>query len=180
MWLRSDTPASVVRALRTAGVTIVSDTDVSTDSAALARHGAGVALRLQLFAALIVLALAIGSLLVALGAQRDDRARELWALRLQGLAPGETRRAGYGASLAMVLVAIGTGLCAAVLAQVLVIAALPVFADGWHVLPGPHGLAALPIVAAAVLAVAALVPAAIAATARMIASIDRVPRREAR
>jgi hypothetical protein len=128
------------------------------------------ALRFQLFTAAVGVLLAAGSLLVGAGVERRGRAAELAALRAQGLSARRVRRTGYGGYGALVAGGLAAGLAAAVVAQVAVVAFLPVFTDGWAVLPvrGGVDLVALGLAggaAAAVLGAAALVVSRLMVTA---------------
>jgi hypothetical protein len=180
VWLSADAPPAVLRALRTEGVVVLSDTDLAATTAALARHGSGVALRFQLFVAAVVLLLATGSLVVAVAVAHRDRAAELRALRGQGLASRAMRRAGYAATVPVVVAAVLIGVASALIAQWSVASSLPVFPDDWDVLPRPGGAGAAAIAVAVGAAVLALVPPALLGTARMVRAVDRSPRRESR
>ncbi len=81
------------------------------------------------------LLLALVSFAVWAAVERSLRGRELAALRQQGLRPGPARVAAVGGYLAFVGAAVGVGAAMAVLLRV--VDTLPVFGDGWAVLPAP-------------------------------------------
>jgi hypothetical protein len=80
------------------------------------------------------------------------------------------RTAGYAGVAAMVMAAALTGVLAALLAQALVAAGLPVFSDDWAVLPVPAGLTPLTLLLAVGVTVAVLGTAALWGAARLVAA----------
>jgi hypothetical protein len=116
----------------------------------------------------ILLLLAAGMIIVAAGVERRDRAQELRNLRYQGLPAPALRFAGYAANVLVVGGAIATGLIAAAVAQNLITAALPVFLDGWSLLPKPSALAASGLGWVLLVAVGVLAPAAAVGSARLV------------
>jgi putative ABC transport system permease protein len=135
VWLAADAPADVVTRLRERGVEVM--TDVTDDRLAgrLSDQGPGIALRFHLLSAAVLLLLAVGMVMIMGAVERRARSGELAALRAQGLARASVRRSGYGGAAVMVAGAVLAGLVAAFLADVIVTAALPVFADDWALLP---------------------------------------------
>jgi hypothetical protein len=95
---------------------------------------------------------------------------ELAALRAQGLSTRATRTAGYAGVAAMVAAAALTGVLAALLAQALVSAGLPVFSDDWTVLPVPGGLTPLTMLLAVGVTTVVLGTAALWGAARLVAA----------
>jgi hypothetical protein len=171
VWLAADAPADVVERLRERGVDVL--TDVTADELAdrLADQGPGIALRFHLLSAAVLLLLAVGTLMIMSTVERRARVGELGALRAQGLSHTAIRRAGYGGAAVLVAGAVLSGLVAAFLADAIVTASLPVFADDWSLLPArgrgewiagvaAAGLGALLFAAAAAVGSAALVRSA--------------------
>ncbi len=172
VWLTAAAPPSVLAALRARGIDVLSDTTAGSRAAALADHGIGLALRYRLLAALVVLLLAAGSLVVTAGVERHDRAAELRALRDQGLPARQARLAGYAATLIVVVGAVLTGVVAALVAGRVTASRLSVFTDGWSELPLP-GASPTALGTAVGVAVVLLVPVAILGVARMLRTVGR-------
>ena len=135
VWLAANAPADVVERLGERGVDVLSD--VTTDELAdrLADQGPGIALRFHLLSAAVLLLLAVGTLMIMGTVERRARVGELGALRAQGLSHAAVRRAGYGGVAVLVAGAVLSGLGAALLADAVVTASLPLFADDWSLLP---------------------------------------------
>jgi hypothetical protein len=170
VWLSDRASPGLVDQLRAGGLRVVSDDSAARSANRYGRAAPGMALRFQLFTAAVGVLLAAGSLLVGAAVERRGRAGELAALRAQGLSARRVRRTGYGGYGALVAGGLTAGLAAAVLAQLAVVAFLPVFTDGWAVLPvrGGVDLVALGVAgaaAAAVLGAAALVVSRLMVTA---------------
>ncbi len=172
IWLAAETPPAIVAALQATGVEIISDTTVADRVAELGAEGPGLALRFQLLVAAVLLLLAGGSLIVAAGVERHDRATELLALRRQGLSSQAMRVAAYSAPLTLVVGAIVTGIVAALVARSSIPSSFPVFSDGWAVLP-PGVLTVATLGIATGLAVTVLVPTAIWGAARIVRLVGR-------
>src|SRR5262249_45967945 len=68
----------------------------------------------------------------------------------------------------MVGAAVLTGVVAALLAQAAVSAGLPVFSDGWHLLPAPPGLTPVTLLVAVGVIVVVIGVAALAGAARLV------------
>jgi hypothetical protein len=127
----------VVVGLKVRGIVVLKEETVQGRAGQLAQHGPGVALRFQLFAAGILLLLAVGMVVVSSTVERSARSEELRALRAQGLPGPAARIAGLVGGAVLVGLAAITGVVAALVADGLVTAALPVFSDGWHLLAPP-------------------------------------------
>jgi putative ABC transport system permease protein len=168
VWLTADAPPAIVDKLRAGGLEVLTDTTLASITDELAARGPGVALRFQLFAAAVLLLLAAGALVVAGTVERRDRARELGALRNQGLSERAMRFAGYAASLLIVAAAVATGVVAAVIGHGTTIASLPVFTDNWTVLPTTSGVSPATVGLALGLAVLVLAPVAVSGAARLV------------
>jgi len=135
VWLAADAPASVVDGLRDRGVEVVTDVTAAELADRLSDQGPGIALRFHLLSAAVLLLLAVGTLMIMGTVERRARVGELGALRVQGLTRASVRRAGHGGAAVLVAAAVLSGLVAAFVADVVVTAALPVFADDWSLLP---------------------------------------------
>jgi ABC-type antimicrobial peptide transport system permease subunit len=173
VWLTADAPDRVVSAIRSRGVDVLTDTDVADAAARFGEQGPGMVLRFDLFAALVVLSLAAGMVMVMSTVDSRARLDELAALRAQGL----TRRAvlvtGYGTGAALVLGAVVTGVLAALLGLGVVTTSLPVFADGWALLPMPAGPAPGPLLGTVAVMLIALGGAALAGAHRLVTAAQR-------
>jgi hypothetical protein len=171
VWLNSAAPDDTVDRLRAAGVQVLAQETVGDVADRLADQGPGVALRFQLFAAVIVLLLAAGTVVVTAAVERRARVDELIAMRTQGLSDRSMVVAGHGGTGVLVLGAVLTGLIAAMVAQAVVTTSMPIFADGWSLLPLSRGTQPWPLLLAFVIAVVVLGVAAVAGSARVVASV---------
>jgi hypothetical protein len=171
VWLSADAPADVLDRLRERGVDVLSDVTAGELADRLADQGPGIALRFHLLSAAVLLLLAVGTLMIMSTVERRARSGELGALRAQGLSHAAIRRAGYGGVAVLVGGAVLSGLLAAFLADAVVTASLPLFADDWSLLPtrgrgewiaavAAAGLGALLLAAAAAVGSATLVRSA--------------------
>jgi hypothetical protein len=168
VWLTDDAPPSVVAGLRSHGIDILNDSDVAAAASRFGEQGPGMALRFGLFAALIVLLVAAGTVVVTSTVERRARLDELAALRAQGLTRTATMATGYATGAALVLGAVATGVVAAALALGVVVSAPPVFADGWALLPVPPGPSLGPMTAAVVIMLITLGGAAAAGAHQLV------------
>lgn len=171
VWLAADTPASVVAALRSGGLQILGDDSIAAATGRLRGQGPGVALRFELFAAIVLLFVAAGTIVVSSTVERQPRVQELTALRAQGLSEATMRRATYAATGLLAGTAIAVGLLAAVIAQSVVATSLPVFADSWSLLPVREGPWRLPLLLALGSALIVLGGAAGYGAARTVAAV---------
>jgi hypothetical protein len=181
VWLTADAPDAVVAGLAQRGVRVLAERTVDQRARDLAGHGPGLALRFQYFAAAVILLLAAGTVVVGSTVEHRGRVAELVALRTQGLTGREVAVAGYAGTGFLLGVALLTGVFSALVAQLAVTASLPVFADGWALVPLPSGvtLASLVLAAATVLAIIGL--AALAGAARLVSAVNAGgPREDAR
>ncbi|GIF71275.1 FtsX-like permease family protein [Asanoa siamensis] len=150
VWLTSDAAPDIVDRLRAGGLTVIADETATGVIDRLGREAPPAALGFQLVAALAGLLLTAGAFIVVAAVERPERAGELAALRAQGLRPGVVRRVAWGGYGGLALAAVLLGLGASALAQAVTRRPIPLFLDGWSVLPvdvgpqfGPLGLAAL-------------------------------------
>jgi hypothetical protein len=171
VWLTANAPNDVTARLADHGVTVLTDTTVGDVRRDLAHRGSGLSLQFGLFAAVVLLLVAAGALAVATSVERRDRAEELRHLRDQGLPDRGVRFAGYAATMLVVTGSIVTGLLAAMIGHEVVSVSLPVFADDWNLIPTYRGLGSWGLVLAVSAAVVVLVPAAAAASWRVVASV---------
>ncbi|MGZ4632740.1 MAG: FtsX-like permease family protein, partial [Actinomycetes bacterium] len=132
VWLsRNDKAAEahLVRALSQDGIHV----DTRESEAALQRRYAGdgavLALRLLLVCGGAAVVVSVGALLVAAYVGRRQRAYEVAALRVVGLSRGTVRAMLLRENLGTVLVALGSGAAAALLATWVVLPSLPQFDD---------------------------------------------------
>ncbi|MDR7281131.1 FtsX-like permease family protein [Catenuloplanes atrovinosus] len=130
VWLRADTPDSVVTALTTHGLVITGERTVAERTTVLAGQGAALALRFHLLTAAGAVLLGVGALLV-LGADRPRRVRQLRALRAQGLGAGPAWRSQLVAQLAVVGAGVVLGLAAGALAWWMTRGAITYYVDDW-------------------------------------------------
>jgi hypothetical protein len=135
VWLAADAPSSIVDRLAGAGLTVVGDESVRTQTDRFASQGPSTALRYLMFSALAGMLLAAGSLSVSLAADRGPRAAQLATLRVQGLPEAALRLAANGRPAVLMLVAVCIGALSSVLTRLVVQPSLPIFTDGWRVLP---------------------------------------------
>ncbi|WP_326562913.1 FtsX-like permease family protein [Micromonospora sp. NBC_01796] len=135
VWLAPDAPEDLPDRLRAQGLTIVDTDSMASVQDRLGRQGPPSTLRFQLLAGVIGLLLAAGAFTVAAAVERGDRRADLVALRVQGLPPGAVRRVAYGGDLLLVGCAVLLGVGAAVLAGAVLRSTMPLFVDGWRLLP---------------------------------------------
>jgi hypothetical protein len=139
VWLAPDAPQSTVDSLRSAGLTVLREDSVPRETARLGRQGPAVTRRFALLAGVLGLLLAAATATVGAAVERAPRAAELVDLRVQGL-PRTVVRAvttrGYAVLLGLGILA---GLGTTVLGYALADVRLPMFVDGWAVLPAPAG-----------------------------------------
>jgi hypothetical protein len=88
--------------------------------------------------------------------------------------------AGYGGTAALVGASVLAGLIAAGLGQLLVSASMPVFADGWSLLPLQRGVQPLPLLIALLTALVVLGLTAAAGSARVVGAVQAARPGEAR
>ncbi len=175
VWLTADAPESIVAGLAQHGVRVLAERTVTQRASDLAGHGPGLALRFQYFSAAVILLLAAGTVVVGSTVEHQGRVAELVALRGQGLTGREVAVAGYAGTGFLLGTALLTGVFSALVAQLAVTASLPVFADGWALLPLPSGVTpgSLGVAATTVLAVIGL--AALAGAARLVGAVNAGP-----
>jgi hypothetical protein len=140
VWLTADAPQSLVAALADHGVTVRGEQSAAVRAGDLASFGPGLDLLYEYFAAVVVLLLAAGVAVVGSTVESGGRVTELVALRAQGLSARGMRVAGVAGMAFLAATATLTGVLAALLANAVVTGGLPVFSDGWALLPVPPGL----------------------------------------
>jgi hypothetical protein len=158
VWLARGAPAGILDRLRAEGLEVASVVALSGRTERYAGQGTAAVLRFQLAVAVAGLVLAAGAVVLVAIVDRPARAAELAALRRQGVPAVVAARSVAGGYAALVAIAVGLGVLAAVLARWFAGPGLPPFDDGWAVLPRPApdplSLAVLALAAGAVLAVA--------------------------
>jgi ABC-type antimicrobial peptide transport system permease subunit len=131
-------------------------------------------LRFDVFAALVALLLAGGMVVVTSTVERRARLEELTALRAQGLSRRAVLATGYGSGAALVVGAVLAGVVAALLAVGVVSTSLPVFADGWTLLPVPAGPSVWSVLGGLAVMLIVLGGAAGAGAYRLVTGAERV------
>ncbi|GAA1876315.1 hypothetical protein GCM10009687_50510 [Asanoa iriomotensis] len=145
VWLAPGAPAGIVDKLRAGGLTVISDETAASVTDRLGREAPPSALRFQLVAALAGLLLTAGAFIVVAAVERPERVAELAALRAQGLPPRVVRRVAWGGYAGLAVAAVLLGLGASALAQAVTRRPIPLFVDGWDVLPVAVGPQPLPL-----------------------------------
>jgi hypothetical protein len=141
IWLRGDTPTSVMAKLRAAGLLVTSDTTVGSAVAGYERQAPFAALRFGLAIATIAMLVGAIALIALATVERPGRAAELAALRRDGLAARAASATALASYLWLVGVALVIGLLAVVVARLLVGRNPTVFADRYSIPPAPHASA---------------------------------------
>ena len=171
VWLTADAPAGIVDALRAGGLTVISDETAPGVIDRLDREAPPAALRFQIIAALAGLLLTAGAFTVVAAVERPERAAELAALRAQGLSPRAVRAVAWGGYAGLAGAAVVLGIAASVLAQALTRRPVPLFLDGWSVLPMATGPQLTPLLIASAAAVAVLGAAAGSAAVLLVRAV---------
>ena len=140
VWLAPDAPASVVAALRGAGLSVLGDDSVQARAARLASQGSAVSVRFGLLGGAIALLLAAAAVAVAAAVDRGSQADQLQSLRTQGLARRAAIVVAYSGQAALVVAGLLGGLLAAAVASPLARVSAPRFTDGWQVIGLPDPL----------------------------------------
>jgi hypothetical protein len=170
VWLAAGTPASVVNALTGHGLVVSGQQSIASQAATYAREPAVAGLRFQVIAGFIGIALAAAALLLVSSVERRPRARELVALRHQGVSAAATRVIASLGYATLAAAAVLAGLLGAVLDRTLA-GSGPLFRDRWHVLAPPPSLPASQFVILAVTAVLAFGFATLVAAHQLTAAI---------
>jgi hypothetical protein len=179
VWLAPNAPAEVTAALAEQGVRVLDEQSVAGRTSDLGDYGPGLALRFGYFAMALVLLLAAGVAIVGSTVDRSGRVAELLALRAQGLSARAVRAASYAGSAVLLGGALICGIAAAVLAQLVVAAGLPIFSDDWALLPAPSGLSATALLISAGVAVVVLGLAVLTTAARLVSAVAKASNRGA-
>jgi hypothetical protein len=171
VWVAAGAPADLAQRLTDQGLTIVDDETTASVADRLDREGPPAALRFQVVAGLIGLLLAAGAFTVVAAVERPERATELSALRVQGLPPAITRSVAYGGYAGLAVAAVVLGVAASVLAQAVTRRPIPLFVDGWRVLPVDIGPQPLPALVALVVAVLVAGAVGVVAARRLLRAV---------
>ncbi|NMO57372.1 ABC transporter permease [Actinoplanes sp. TBRC 11911] len=153
VWLASDAPASVVRAI---GLPVLDDRTVAGRAADLAAEDSVVTAQFGLFTVGIAVLLAAAMVAVGAAVEQEPQAEQLRALRVQGLSRRAALSTAYAGSTALVLAGLAAGVLAALVARPLAGVVAPAFADGWDVLPPPGALGGSALLLALLFALAVL------------------------
>jgi putative ABC transport system permease protein len=156
VWLAKGAPDSIVDRLRAAGLAVIADRDQAGRRQELATRGPALANRYELFTALVGLLLAAAALTVSASVERDTRAVELGALRVQGLSGRVAAVVGYAGYAALIVLGVVAGVVATIAANAVASRPAPPFNDGWAVLRPPGALQPLALLVTGVVALAAL------------------------
>ena len=163
VWMAPDTPASMIKAVKTAGPPVTAEESKSSSIAFYRDDSLESARQYALLGGVLGLALGVIALLLIGAGERRSRARELASLRVQGVTERAMRRAivaGYGLLCAGAVV---LGIIAAMIGRLISGGQTAIFADGWNVLHPPGTwtasgwLIATAITAAPIIITAALV-----------------------
>jgi putative ABC transport system permease protein len=171
VWLSARTPDSVRAALR-ATLTVHHEETVDSRTAALLQAGPGQSARLHLLTSVLCLLLAAAGIVVVATAERRERASELLALRVQGMAARPAAASGLLGYAGLVLGGLLVGALTAVPAWAAARVVHPVFVDGWTATAAPAGprwwlaLLALLVVGGLLVAVAVQVAGRLTAQVR--------------
>ncbi|MEV4536422.1 FtsX-like permease family protein [Asanoa sp. NPDC049518] len=172
VWLTADADPGILDRLRAGGVTVISDKTSAALTDRFGREAPPAALRFQLVAALAGLLLTAGAFIVVAAVERPERAAELAALRAQGLAPRAVSRVAWGGYLGLALAAIVLGIGASALAQAVTRQPIPLFVDGWNVLPVAVGPQFVPLGLALLGALLVVGAAGAAAATLLVRAVD--------
>ncbi|WP_157545854.1 FtsX-like permease family protein [Hamadaea tsunoensis] len=167
VWLAAGAPNSLVDSLRQAGLQIRGERTVGAIQHGLLDQAPARIRQFQLGVFALGVLIAAVALLLAAGVERADRARELSALRVQGLRLREVRRSGILGYAVPAFIGIVGGMIAAAAVGWLPATSPPLFADDWKVLSPPSGATAAGLWLAAG-AAAIVVAAALAYSARRL------------
>ncbi|MDG4823396.1 hypothetical protein O7635_16185 [Asanoa sp. WMMD1127] len=171
VWLTADAGADIVERLRAGGLTVISDETTAGVTDRFDREAPPAALRFQLVAALAGLLLTAGAFIVVAAVERPERAAELAALRAQGLPPRVVRQVAWGGYAGLAGAAILLGLAASALAQAVTRRPIPLFVDGWSVLPVAVGPQVVPLLLALVGGLLVVGTAGAAAAALLVRAV---------
>ncbi|SNT07927.1 FtsX-like permease family protein [Asanoa hainanensis] len=172
VWLTADAAPDIVDKLRAGGVTVISDETSAALTDRFGREAPPAALRFQLVAALAGLLLTAGAFIVVAAVERPERAAEFAALRAQGLPPRVVSRVAWGGYGGLALAAIALGIGASALAQAVTRRPIPLFVDGWDVLPVAVGPQFVPLGLALLGAVLIVGTAGAAAATLLVRAVD--------
>jgi hypothetical protein len=137
VWLAAGAPPSIVHKLGAAGLRVTGDETIAGRQARYGESGPVIALRFQLLGAALAVVLSAAGLVLVAAVERGPRADELTALRGQGLTRRAARSVAFGGYAWLVGTAVLAGLLVAPVDRLVAGAALPLFVDGWQVLPPP-------------------------------------------
>ncbi len=163
VWLAPGAPSSIVDRFGAAGLYVVGDDTIGRRQERYGDSGPAAALRFQLLGAALAVVLAAAGVVQLAAVERGPRSEELAALREQGLPVPAARAVAFGGYGWLAGAALLTGLLVAPVDRLVTGATVPLFVDGWTVLPPPALLrpGALLVAAAASVAVLGATAAAV-------------------
>jgi hypothetical protein len=156
VWLAPGAPPSILDKLAAAGLYVVGDDTIGRREAGYGESGPAATLRFQLLGAALAVVLAAAGLVQLAAVEGGPRSAELAALREQGLSAPAARMVAFGGYGWLAGAALLTGLLVAPVDRLVTGAPVPLFVDGWAVLPPPALLRPGGLLVAAAAAVAVL------------------------
>lgn len=171
VWLSAQTPDSVLLSLRER-LSVHHEDTVDSRASDLLLAGPGQSARLHLLTSVLGLLLAAAGIVVVATAERRERADELRALRVQGMAARPAASSGLLGYAGLALGGLLVGVLAAVPAWLASRIVHPVFVDGWSATEAPVGprwwlaLLAIAVVGGLLIAVAVRVAGQLTAQVR--------------
>jgi hypothetical protein len=147
VWLSATAPPSILRRLRTLGVTVSTTASASARAAVLDKGPLAVVYVFVLYSAPVAALMAIGACAFALLATGRRRRRDLRALTVVGVTRATVVRAILLETALVLGVALVVGCVVGIAASRLALSSLPQFPDGTGGVPISSGLPLLPLVA---------------------------------
>ncbi|GIH13506.1 ABC transporter permease [Rugosimonospora africana] len=163
VWLGPSAPPDVLSRLRTQGLVVTADSRVAQLRSELDSQGPALALWFHLLTAGLAVLLAAGGSWLVAAVDRNGRAGDLRALRVQGMSRAATSRAGLWGYLVVVLAAGLVGLVAAAAAWLVTGTEIPMFVSRSVPWPPPTWPAPGAVFGSWAIAVAVLVGVALVA-----------------
>lgn len=179
VWLGARAPADALRRIAALGLGVISVDSTRDHRARLDRSGPALGLVLFLVGAALATLLAVAGTVVSVYLTGRRRAFEVAALRAVGLTSGSLLRAAVLEQALLLLAGLVVGAAAGLVAAVLALPSVPMFADGRAVPPLRLGLHAVPLVLLVVGITALLVAVAMLAGWALIRSAVPARLREA-
>jgi hypothetical protein len=163
VWLGPAAPPDALRRLRAQGLVVTGDSRAAALRSELDGQGPALALWFHLLTAGLAVLLAAGGSWLVAAVDRDIRARDLGALRVQGVSRPTAGRAGLWVYLVVVLAAALVGLVAAAVAWLVAGTEIPIFVNQAVPWPPPRWPAPGIVLGSCAVAVAILAGVALVA-----------------